>query len=142
MTGYIAHVYNSSGKEIARINGTGAFIMSEDGVKITAEDPINLALTWQNSYIYSYDSGMNWVRYSNCVNAIFTKFLTILKLQPNRATLRSDPTQAVRYMVRSSGFVAAFLFTGIFQADKPRECEGRALVSRQAANLSSKNIMN
>ena len=32
----------------------------------------------------------------NRVNAIIAKFLTILKLQPNRATLRSDPTQAVR----------------------------------------------
>lgn len=33
---------------------------------------------------------------------------------------------------------AAFLFTGIFQADKPQEFEGRALNNRQAANLSSK----
>ena len=32
----------------------------------------------------------------NRVNAIIAKFLTILKLQPNRATLRSDLTQAVR----------------------------------------------
>ena len=36
------------------------------------------------------------VRKINCVNAIIAKFLTILKLQPNRATLRSDLTQAVR----------------------------------------------
>lgn len=33
---------------------------------------------------------------------------------------------------------AAFLFTGIFRADKPQEFEGGALNSRQAANLSSK----
>lgn len=32
----------------------------------------------------------------NRVNAIIAKFLTILKLQPNRATLRNDLTQAVR----------------------------------------------
>ncbi len=32
----------------------------------------------------------------NRVNEIIAKFLTILKLQPNRATLRSDLTQAVR----------------------------------------------
>ena len=32
----------------------------------------------------------------NRVNAIIAKFLTILKLQPNGATLRSDLTQAVR----------------------------------------------
>ncbi len=38
--------------------------------------------------------------------------------------------------------VAAFFFTGIFQADKPREFEGSALNSRQAANLSSKKIAN
>ena len=31
-----------------------------------------------------------------CVNAIITKFLTILKIQPNKATLRSDQAQAVR----------------------------------------------
>ena len=38
--------------------------------------------------------------------------------------------------------VAAFFFTGIFQADKPREFEGSALNSHQAANLSSKKIAN
>ena len=38
--------------------------------------------------------------------------------------------------------VAAFFFTGIFQADKPREFEGSALNSRQAASLSSKKIAN
>ena len=38
--------------------------------------------------------------------------------------------------------VAAFFFTGIFQADKPREFEGSALNSHQAANLSSKKITN
>ena len=32
----------------------------------------------------------------NRVNAIIAKFLTILKLQPNMATLRSDLTQAVK----------------------------------------------
>ncbi len=67
--------------------------------------------------------------------------MSTLKKQPNRATLRSDPTQAVRYTVKSSGIVAAFLFTGIFQADKPRGF-GQSPNSRQAANLSSKNIAN
>ena len=37
-----------------------------------------------------------WFRKINRVNEIIAKFLTILKLQPNRATLRSDLTQAVR----------------------------------------------
>ena len=37
-----------------------------------------------------------WFRKINRVNAIIAKFLTILKLQPNRATLRNDLTQAVR----------------------------------------------
>ena len=37
-----------------------------------------------------------WFRKINRVNAIIAKFLTILKLQPNRATLRSDLTQAMR----------------------------------------------
>lgn len=41
-------------------------------------------------------TGTNGFRKINRVNAIIAKFLTILKLQPNRATLRSDPTQAVR----------------------------------------------
>ena len=30
----------------------------------------------------------------NCVNVIIAKILTILKMQPNKATLRSDLTQA------------------------------------------------
>ena len=66
----------------------------------------------------------------------------MLKLQPNKATLRSDPTQAVKIYGEEQRIIAAFLFTGIFQADKPREFEGRALNSRQAANLSSKKIAN
>ena len=37
-----------------------------------------------------------WFRKINRVNAIIAKFLTILKLQPNRATLGSGLTQAVR----------------------------------------------
>ena len=37
-----------------------------------------------------------WFQKINRVNAIIAKFLTILKLQPNMATLRSDLTQAVR----------------------------------------------
>ena len=78
----------------------------------------------------------------NCVNEFPTKILTILKLQPNKATLRSDPTQAVKIYGEEQRIVAAFLFTSIFQADKPREFEGRALNSRQAANLSSKKIAN
>ena len=68
--------------------------------------------------------------------------MTILKLQPNKATLRSDPTQAVKIYGEEQRIVAAFLFTVIFQADKPREHEGGAFVSRQAANLSSKKIAN
>ena len=82
-----------------------------------------------------------WFRKINRVNAIIAKFLTILKLQPNRSTLRNDLTQAVKIYGEEQRIVAAFLFTGIFQADKPREFEGRAL-SRQAANLSSKKIAN
>ena len=35
-----------------------------------------------------------WFRKINRVNAIIAKILTILKMQPKRATLRSDPTQA------------------------------------------------
>ena len=38
--------------------------------------------------------------------------------------------------------VAAFLFTGYPIAEKPLEFEGRALISRQAVNLSSKKIAN
>ena len=76
------------------------------------------------------------------VNAIIAKFLTILKLQPNKATLRSDPTQAVKIYGEEQRIVAAFLFTGIFQADKPREFGDRVPDSRQAANLSSKYIAN
>ena len=76
------------------------------------------------------------------VNAIIAKFLTILKLQPNMATLRSDPTQTVKIYGEEQRIVVAFLFTGIFQADKPREFEGRALNNRQDANLSSKYIAN
>lgn len=63
-------------------------------------------------------------------------------MQPNKATLRSDPTQAVKIYGEEQRIVAAFLFTSIFQADKPREFEGRSLNSRQAANLSSKKIAN
>ncbi|MGN0691963.1 MAG: hypothetical protein ACI4K7_06420, partial [Oscillospiraceae bacterium] len=63
-TGYIGHVYDKNGNEIAKITGTGFFIMPEGGVKITAEYPIDLALTWQNSYIYSYDSDMNRIAVS------------------------------------------------------------------------------
>ena len=55
--------------------------------------------------------------------------MTILKLQPNKATLKSDPTQAVKIYGEEQRIVAAFLFTGIFQADKPREFEGRAVVT-------------
>lgn len=59
MPGYVAHIFGNNGNEIARINGTGSFIMPGGGVEITAEYPINLAITWQSSYIYSYDSDMN-----------------------------------------------------------------------------------
>ena len=47
-------------------------------------------------YEEMYEYGEVGVRKINRVNAIIAKFLTILKLQPNRATLRSDLTQAVR----------------------------------------------
>ncbi|MCI5750871.1 MAG: bacterial Ig-like domain-containing protein [Oscillospiraceae bacterium] len=59
MLGYIAHVYDKDGNETARISGTARFIMPAGGVKIFAEYPMNYAATWQNSYIYSYDSDMN-----------------------------------------------------------------------------------
>ena len=83
-----------------------------------------------------------WFRKINRVNAIIAKFLTILKLQPNKATLRSDPTQAVKIYGEEQRIVAAFLFTGIFQADKPQGLGDRVPDSRQAANLSSKYIAN
>jgi len=46
--------------------------------------------------VISLVTAVVWFRKINRVNAIIAKFLTILKLQPNRATLRSDLTQAVR----------------------------------------------
>ncbi|MGN0696558.1 MAG: hypothetical protein ACI4J5_07345 [Oscillospiraceae bacterium] len=61
MPGYIAHIFGNNGNETAVISGTGSFIMPVGGVKITVEYPINLALTWQNSYIYSYDSDMDYI---------------------------------------------------------------------------------
>ena len=63
-------------------------------------------------------------------------------MQPNRSTLRSDPTQAVKIYGEEQRIVAAFHFTDIFQADKPKEFEDSVLNSRQAANLSSKKIAN
>ena len=48
-------------------------------------------ITLLNEKVYIF-----WFRKINRVNAIIAKFLTILKLQPNRATLRNDLTQAVR----------------------------------------------
>ena len=68
------------------------------------------------------------------------KFRQYYICSPNRATLRSDPTQAVKIYGEEQRIVAAFLFTGIFQADKPQEFEDSVLNSRQAANLSSKKI--
>ena len=44
--------------------------------------------------------------------------------------------------VEDSGKMPLFFYTGYLWADKPREFEGRALISRQAANLSSKKIAN
>ncbi|MDD7430014.1 MAG: hypothetical protein PUK49_09625 [Oscillospiraceae bacterium] len=61
MPGYIAHIFGYNGNEIARISGTGSFIMPAGGVRITAEYPVNFAITWNNSYIYSYDSDMNYI---------------------------------------------------------------------------------
>ena len=83
-----------------------------------------------------------WFRKINRVNEIIAKFLTILKLQPNRSTLRNDLTQAVKIYGEEQRIVAAFLFTGIFQADKPQGFGDRVPDSRQAANLSSKYIAN
>lgn len=59
--GYIAHIFDESGNEIATISGTGSFKMPAGGVKITSEYPISLALTWRSSYIYAYDSDMNYI---------------------------------------------------------------------------------
>lgn len=73
---------------------------------------------------------------------LIPKILIILKLQPNRATLRSDPTQAVKIYGEEQRIVAAFLFTDIFQADKPQGFGDSVPISRQAANLSSKKIAN
>lgn len=61
------------------------------------------------------------------------------KITAKQGNAEERPDAGCKIYGESSGRkVAAFLFTGIFQADKPRELEGRALVSRQAANLSSK----
>ena len=65
------------------------------------------------------------------------------KITAKQGNAEERPDAGCKIYGESSGRkVAAFLFTGIFQADKPRGLEGRALVSRQAASLSSKKIIN
>ena len=86
-----------------------------------------------------------WFRKINRVNAIIAKFLTILKLQPNRATLRSGLTQAVR---KNGGKRRQKCRRfSIFHRISPKRINLRGLGdrvpdSRQAANLSSKYIAN
>lgn len=64
------------------------------------------------------------------------KFLYILILQPNRAMLRSNPTQAADITVESGREkAAAFLFTGYPSADKPQGYGDRVPVI--ASNPSS-----
>lgn len=59
--GYIAHVYSGS-TEIARITGAGSFIMPANGVRIVLECELEqYMLTKARSYVYSYDSGMNYI---------------------------------------------------------------------------------
>ena len=59
--GYIAHVFSGSTK-IARITGTGSFIMPANGIKIVVECELGgYMLTKARSYVYSYDSSLNYI---------------------------------------------------------------------------------
>lgn len=59
--GYIAHVFSGS-TQIARITGTGSFIMPANGIKIVVECELGgYMLTKARSYVYSYDSSMNYI---------------------------------------------------------------------------------
>lgn len=74
---------------------------------------------------------------------IFPKELTILKIQSQKATLKNDLAQTVGYYDEGQRRInRCFSFIGYLRADKLRKLEGRALVSRQAVNLSSKKIIN
>ncbi|MGN0692100.1 MAG: hypothetical protein ACI4K7_07125, partial [Oscillospiraceae bacterium] len=62
--GYIAHII-SGGREIAKITGTGTFIMPANGIKVVVECELGgLMLTNARSYVYSYDSDMNKIAVS------------------------------------------------------------------------------
>ena len=79
----------------------------------------------------------------NCVNDLPDEKMGNLAAQPNRATLRSDPTQAVRYTVENGGGNAVvFPFHRYRPADKPQGGWGTESPGRQATNLSSKKIAN
>ena len=82
--------------------------------------------------------GMNfklckWISHKNFDNTIFVA---------KQGNAEERPDAGCKIYGEEQRIVAAFLFTDIFQADKPREHEGGAFVSRQAANLSSKKIAN
>ena len=68
----------------------GQLTASCGGLYIGRNNLLELRMIMNNNLI------IKKFRKINRVNAIIAKFLTILKLQPNRATLRSDLTQAVR----------------------------------------------
>ena len=56
---------------------------------------------------------------------LIAKNLPMIEMQLNRATLRSGPTQAVRYTVKNSDKVRCFFFSlESLKADKPWEFEG------------------
>ena len=67
----------------------------------------------------------------------------MLRAQPKRATLRNDPTQAVRYTVENGGGNAAVFHLHRYRpADKPQGGWGTESPRSQAANLSSKKMAN
>ena len=72
-----------------------------------------------------------WISHKNFDNTIFVA---------KQGNAEERPDAGCKIYGEEQRIVAAFLFTDIFQADKPREHEGGAFVSRQAANLSSKKI--
>ncbi|MGN0695441.1 MAG: InlB B-repeat-containing protein [Oscillospiraceae bacterium] len=66
--GYIAHVI-SGNTEIAKIIGSGTFVMPANGVKIVVECELGgYMLTKARSYVYSYDSGMNYITVNSTKN--------------------------------------------------------------------------
>ena len=107
--------------------------MSENQVKITYK-PLWKLLIDKNMK----NLGMNfklckWISHKNFDNTIFVA---------KQGNAEERPDAGCKIYGEEQRVVAAFLFTDIFQADKPREHEGGAFVSRQAANLSSKKIAN